>query len=59
MQAQSGPLSEPCTTTHVDHSTSSDVDDEKQQSAGSQSKGEVPYFIEDDMLTSLLYIPGL
>ena len=31
MQALSGPSSETCTTTHVEHSTSSDVDDEEKQ----------------------------
>ena len=40
-----------------------EVEDEKQRSEheliGSQSKGEVPSFIDDDMLTSLLYVPGL
>ena len=36
-----------------------DVDDEKQQSVGSQSKGEAPSLIDDDMRTSLLYVPGL
>ena len=36
-----------------------DVDGEKQQSVGSQSKGEVPSFMEDDLPASLLYVPGL
>ena len=38
-------------------------EDEKQRSEhefiGSQSKGEVQSFIDDDMFISLLYVPGL
>ena len=40
-----------------------EVYDEKRQSEheliGSQSKGEAPSFIDDDMFIYLLYVPGL